>query len=128
MLALSRRETKLTISNKQRPPVSMTYMSAIILQIVGATSSFNKLNHGITYTPVLLSWASASVLLRSLFNRFIYCSRSETIRRFFKQDSSKIEHRTFRFQKYNSIELKLSILSAKLGQRLRETNNPLGCQ
>ena len=58
MLALSRRETKLTISNKQRPPVTITYMSAIILQIVGATSSFNKFNHGSTYTPVLLSWAS----------------------------------------------------------------------
>lgn len=56
----------------------ITYMPAIIILLVGATSSFNELNTGITL--ICFSWASTSVLLRSLFNPIIYCWRNKTIR------------------------------------------------
>ena len=59
----------------------ITCMPAIILFVVGATSSFNKLNTGITL--IFFSWASTSVLLRSLLNPIIYCWRNEKIRHAF---------------------------------------------
>ena len=59
----------------------ITYMPAIILLIVGATSLFNNMSTGITL--ICISWASTSVLLRSVFNPIIYCWRNENIRRAF---------------------------------------------
>ena len=56
----------------------ITYMPAIILLLVGATSLFNKLNTGINL--ICFTWASTCVLLRSLFNPIIYCWRIATIR------------------------------------------------
>ena len=56
----------------------ITYMSLMILLLLGSIPAYNKLDTG----PGLISssWATTSVLLRSLFNPIIYCSRDENIR------------------------------------------------
>ena len=63
---------------KKDPQYQENYLYAIILNIAGTTSPFNKLNDG--NTPVWFNWASTFVLLRSLFNSIICCWHSENIR------------------------------------------------
>ena len=59
----------------------INYMPEIIFLLVGANSSFNKLDTGTTL--ICFGWASTSVLLRSLFHPIIYCWRNEDIRHAF---------------------------------------------
>ena len=101
MLALSRRETKFTISNEEIPPVSkkITYMRAITLHIVGTKTELPQFGLAVRQPPfccvlfLTLLFAIGAVTLLGVLSW-----------RFFIKNSPKTEHR---LQKYNSIELKV---------------------
>ena len=58
--------------------LGLTYMPSMILLLLGSIPAYNKMDTGTTL--ISFSWATTSILLRSLFNPIIYCWRNENIR------------------------------------------------
>ena len=56
----------------------ITYMPAIILLLLGSIPAYNIFDTGTAV--IFYSWATTSLLLRSIFNPIIYCWRNENIR------------------------------------------------
>jgi len=58
--------------------LAISYMPSLTLLLLESIPSYKKWDT--RFTLICFSWASTSILLRSLFNPIIYCWRNEKIR------------------------------------------------